>query len=111
MTMKTSPFKTPPGFFEDQQRAIWKHAPGAATLDEPRTVGVPTWIGWTVGVAAALVLALVVGPGMNEPACQTFACLWESTPAETLQLDDSEIDLWMEDDLLFETILYDENDV
>lgn len=111
MSKKTSPFKTPPGFFESQQRAIWEQATAEGISDVRLASRVPSWFGWTAGIAAALVIALLVGPETPGADCQTFACLWETTPAEHLQLDDSEIDLWMEDDLLFETMLNDPNDV
>lgn len=111
MSKKSTPFKTPSGFFENQQRSIWEQASDSSILLERTKSGVPSWTGWTVGIAAALVLALVIGPEVNDPECQTFACLWEATPSESLQLDDREFDLWMEDDLLFETIINDATDV
>ena len=111
MPQNTSPFKTPTGFFESQQSTIWEHANAVGIPDERHYAGFPTWIGWTAGLAAALVLALLVGPASDVSDCQTFACLWEATPSEHLHLDDTEIDLWMEDDLLFETMINDATDV
>lgn len=40
----------------------------------------------------------------TQEACVTFACLWEKTSSEDLELPEEEIDLWLEDDLLFEEL-------
>lgn len=111
MSMKTSPFKTPPGFFEGQQRAIWEQAKGEGNRAERIAAGTPSWVGWTAGIAAVLFVAFLVSPGTGDANCETFACLWDATPTEQLEIDDREIDLWMEDDFLFESLLNDDTDV
>jgi hypothetical protein len=65
---------------------------------------------WVAGLAATLAIGLFFVLPQTPEACESFACLWDRTPAQSIQLDDAEIETWMEDDLLFESVLNETTD-
>ena len=72
-------------------------------------------VGWgdTRGLRASLLpwpRAVLLLPQTPE-ACESFACLWDRTPVQSIPLDDAEIETWMDDDLLFETVFSKTTDV
>lgn len=97
--------KTPPNFFEEQSEEIWKQS-------QVRERRVPS--AWSVNLRyAAIFIGLVIGGwiAINRPnpeSCESFACLWEKTKPEDIQLNNTEIELWLEDDLLFESLTSDD---
>lgn len=105
MPQKNTPYRTPEGFFNQQQKAIWKRASSPATKHELKHVGGFGRYAWAVGLAATSAIGLFFILPKTPEACETFACLLDRTPVQSIQLDDAEIEIWMEDDLLFETVL------
>ena len=97
--------KTPSNFFEEQRKAIWE----SAKENQENS----SYSKWRSLKLAAVFIGLIIGVWMavSEPipkTCQTFACLWETTNPEEIQLTPSETELWLEDDILFETLTYDD---
>ena len=105
MPLKKTPYRTPEGFFNQQHNAIWKRASSPATERELKHVGGLGRYVWAAGLAATMALGLFFIIPQTPEACETFACLWNRTPVQSIQLDDVEIEIWMDDDLLFETVL------
>lgn len=110
MPQKNTPYRTPEGFFNQQQKAIWKRASSPATEGELKHVGGLGRYSWAAGLAATLAIGLFFSLLQTPEACETFACLWDRTPVQSIQLDDVEIEIWMDDDLLFETVLNETTD-
>ena len=106
-----TPFKTPDGFFESHREAIWEAAqsdshriPHATVEVKPRT---------PLAVAAA-VATVIIGTWFftllnQSDACETFACLWDNTQPEELQLSEEDLNQWIQDDLLFQDIMNSED--
>lgn len=111
MSKHKLPFDTPDGFFEAQKSAIWKAAqPQQAALNTAERK-LPAWTFWFSSAAAAVALLLNWNVQTQSEACETFACLWEKSATQDLRIEDGEFEEWMEDDLLFESILIESIDV
>ena len=110
MPQKYTPYRTPEGFFKQQQEAIWKRASSAPTEPELKHAGRLGRYAWAAGLAATLTIGLFFVLPQTPEACETFACLWDRTPVQSIPLDDAEIETWMDDDLLFETVLNETTD-
>lgn len=111
MSKHKLPFDTPDGFFEAQKSAIWKAAqPQQAALNTAERK-LPAWALWFSSAAAAVALLLNWNVQTQSEACETFACLWEKSATQDLRIEDGEFEEWMEDDLLFESILIESIDV
>ena len=111
MSKQKSPYTTPKGFFEEQQKAIWKEASSLTTEHELERSGGFGRYAWAAGIAATLAIGLFLALPDTAEHCETFACLWEETPIQSLPLDDAEIESWLEDDVLFETVFNETTDV
>ena len=111
MPKQKTPYTTPEGFFAQQQEAIWKEASSTTAEQEPQRFGGLRRNAWAAGIAATLSVGLFFALPETAENCETFACLWEETPVQSLPLDDTEIESWMEDDVLFETVLNETTDV
>ena len=110
MPQKNTPYRTPEGFFKQQQEAIFKRASSASTEPELKhAVGLGRYA-WIAGLAATLAIGLFFVLPQTPEACESFACLWDRTPVQSIPLDDAEIETWMDDDLLFETVLNETTD-
>lgn len=111
MPKQKTPYTTPKGFFQQQQEAIWKEVSAQATVHELKRIGGLKRYTWAAGIAATLAIGLFFALPETAEHCETFACLWEETPVHSLPLDDTEIESWMEDDVLFETVFNETKDV
>lgn len=111
MPKQKTPYTTPEGFFAQQQEAIWKAASSTTAEREPQRVGGLGRYAWAAGIAATLAVGMFFALPETAENCETFACLWEDTPVQSLPLDDTEIESWMEDDVLFETVFNETTDV
>ena len=111
MPNQKTPYTTPEGFFKQQQEAIWKEASSTTAEREPQRFGGLRRNAWAAGIAATLAVGLFFALPKTAENCETFACLWEDTPVQSLPLDDTEIESWMEDDVLFETVFNETTDV
>ena len=111
MPKQKTPYAAPVGFFKQQQEAIWKEASSLPAEQEPKRVGGLGRYVWATGIAATIAIGLFFALPEAAENCETFTCLWEETPVESLPLDDSEIESWIEDDMLFETIFNETTDV
>ena len=111
MSMHKLPFDTPDGFFEAQKSAIWKAAQPQQVAPNTAERKLPTWTLWFSSAAAAVALVVYWNVQTQPEACETFACLWEESAAQDLRIEDREFEEWMEDDLLFESILIESIDV
>ena len=105
MEKQVSPFQTPDGFFEAQRTAIWQAAEQPSEKVAAPVRSLPSWWAWVASSAALLALTIYWNVQTHESECATFACLWESTPEDARVPSDEEVELWLEDDLLFESIL------
>ena len=110
MPQKNTPYTTPEGFFKRQQKAIWKRALSRATKRERKHVGGLGRYAWAAGIAATSGIGLFFVLLQTHEACESFACLWERTPVKSIPLNDAEIETWLDDDLLFETVLNETTD-
>jgi len=110
MPQKNTPYRTPEGFFKQQQEAIWKRASSTTAEREPQRFGGLRRYARAAGLAATLAIGLFFVLPQTPEACESFACLWDRTPMQSIQLDDAEIETWMDDDLLFETVLNETTD-
>ena len=110
MPQKNTPYTTPEGFFEQQQKVIWKEASRQTAERELEHVGGFGRYAWAAGIAAILSIGLLFVLQQTPEACESFACLWDRTPVQSIPLDDDEIETWMDDDLLFETVLNETTD-
>ena len=111
MPKQKTPYTTPEGFFQQQQAAIWKEGSAKATEHELKRIGGVKRYAWSAGIAATLAIGLFFALPETAEHCETFACLWDETPVQSLPLDDTEIESWMEDDVLFETVFNETTDV
>ncbi len=105
MPQKNTPYTTPEGFFKQQQKTIWTRASSPVNELESNHVGNSGRYPWASGVAATLAIGLFFVHPQNPEACESFACLWGRIPVQSIPLDDAEIETWMDDDILFETVL------
>ena len=105
MSQKNTQYTTPEGFFEQQQKAILKAVSPHTTKRELEHEGGLGRYAWAAGIAATLAIGLFFVLPQSPEACESFACLWDRTPVQSIPLDDAEIETWMDDDLLFETVL------
>lgn len=100
--MKSPSFKTPPEFFEQQRTEIWSASghiqpPAAAPFQPPYA--------WAAAVAAVIVGSWLFTVLRPDGPCESFACLWDATDPATIELTQEEVDLWLEDDLLFDSMM------
>ena len=105
MSKHKLPFDTPDGFFEAQKSAIWKAAQPQQVVQNTVERRLPAWTLWFSSAAAAVAFMLLWKVQTQSEACETFACLWEESAAKDLRIEDREFEEWIEDDLLFESIL------
>ena len=110
MPQKDTPYKTPEGFFNQQQKAIWKRASSPSAERGLKPVGGLGRYAWAAGLAVTLAIGLFCVLPQTPEACESFACLWDRTPIQSIPLDDAEIETWVDDDLLFETVLNETTD-
>ena len=92
-----APDAVPEGFFAQLEQNILAqtiHAEPAAQTTS-RMVRFRPWMGWTAGVAAALISAVFVFAQTTPEECETFACLWEQTDTQDV------LESLGEEDLLF----------
>lgn len=92
-----APDAVPEGFFAQLEQNILAqtiHAEPAAQTTS-RMVRFRPWMGWTAGVAAALIAAVFVFAQTTPEECETFACLWEQTDTQDV------LESLGEEDLLF----------
>lgn len=111
MSKHKLPFDTPDGFFEAQKSAIWKAAQPQQVAPNTAERKLPAWTVWFSSAAAAVALVVYWNVQTQSEACETFACLWEESAAQDLRIEDREFEEWMEDDLLFESMLIESIDV
>ena len=111
MSKHKLPFDTPDGFFEAQKSAVWKAAQPQQVVQNTVERRLPAWTLWFSSAAAAVAFMLLWKVQTQSEACETFACLWEESAAKDLRIEDREFEEWIEDDLLFETILIESIDV
>ncbi len=111
MSKHKLPFDTPDGFFEAQKSAIWKAAQPQQVVQNTVERRLPAWTLWFSSAAAAVAFMLLWKVQTQSEACETFACLWEESTAKDLRIEDREFEEWIEDDLLFESILIESIDV
>ncbi len=111
MSKHKLPFDTPDGFFEAQKSAIWKAAQPQQVVQNTVERRLPAWTLWFSSAAAAVAFMLLWKVQTQSEACETFACLWEESAAKDLRIEDREFEEWIEDDLLFESILIESIDV
>lgn len=111
MSKHRLPYDTPDGFFEAQKSAIWKAAHPQQVAPNTAERRLPAWTWWFTSAAAAVALVVYWNVQSQSQVCETFACLWEESAAQDLRIEDREFEEWMEDDLLFESILIESIDV
>ena len=116
----SSEWNVPADFFEAQRKRIWESAMNdtdaisqhADSKADSQQLGPKSsvWRRWsqTQKMAAAWVV-LFGGIWVNQwvsvrETCVTFACLWEQTDPTEFNLSEGDIEIWLEDDLLFQEI-------
>ena len=98
----------PEGFFAQLEQDILAQTVHASPSEQTtaHVVRFRPWMGWTAGVAAALIAIVLVFAQSTPEECETFACLWEQTDTQNV------LESLGEEDLLFlldgETTLIDD---
>lgn len=90
-----APDTAPEGYFAQLEQDILAQTVHASSSEQTtaHVVRFRTWMGWTAGVAAALIAALFVFDQSTTEECETFACLWEQTDTQNVleSLDEEEL--------------------